>query len=48
MVEEFILEIEGGPKNSDVARWSQFVDIKDIKNEMLQRLEVRFESKRHA
>ena len=43
MVEEFILEIEGGPKNCDVTRWGQFADIKGIKKEMIKRLEVRFE-----
>jgi hypothetical protein len=31
LVEEFIAEIEGPPKNCDVTRWSQFTDIKDIK-----------------
>ena len=43
MVEEFIAEIEGPPKNCDVTRWGQFTDIKDIKKEMFQRPEVRFE-----
>jgi len=43
LVEEFILEIEGGPKNCDVTQWGQFADIKDIKKEMIKRLEVRFE-----
>jgi hypothetical protein len=43
-VEEFIVEIEGPPKNCDVTRWGQFTDIKDIKKEMFQRLEVRFEN----
>ena len=32
LVEDFIVEIEGPPKNSDVTRWAQFTDIKDIKN----------------
>jgi len=31
LVEEFIAEIEGPPKNCDVTRWGQFTDIKDIK-----------------
>jgi hypothetical protein len=31
LVEEFIVEIEGPSKNSDVTRWGQFTDIKDIK-----------------
>jgi hypothetical protein len=44
LVEEFILEIERGPTNCDVTRWGQFTDIKDIKKEMLQRLEVHFEN----
>ena len=39
LVEEFIVEIEGAPKNCDVTRWGQFTDIKDIKEEMLKRLE---------
>ena len=39
LVEEFIVEIEGAPKNCDVTRWGQFTDIKDIKKEMLKRLE---------
>jgi hypothetical protein len=30
LVEEFIVEIEGTPKNCDVTRWGQFTDIKDI------------------
>jgi len=44
LVEEFIIEIEGPLKSCDVTRWAQFADIKDIKKEMLQRLEVRFEN----
>jgi hypothetical protein len=43
LVEEFILEIEGGGKNCDVTRWSQFADKKDIKKQMIKPLEVRFE-----
>jgi len=44
LVEEFIVEIEGPPQSSDVSRWGQFTDIKDIKKEMFQRLETRFEN----
>ena len=36
------MEFEGDRKN-DVTRWDQFTDIKDIKKEMLKRLEVHFE-----
>ena len=43
LVEQFIVETEGAPKNSDVSRWGQFTDIKDIKKEMLKRLETHFE-----
>ena len=43
IVEEFIGEIEGAPKNCDVTRWGRFTDIKDIKKEMLKRLEAHFE-----
>ena len=44
LVEEFIVEIEGPPKSCDVTRWGQFTDIKGIKKEMFQRLEIRFEN----
>ena len=44
LVEEFIIEIEGASKNGDVTRWGQFTDIKDIRNEMLKRLDSHFES----
>ena len=44
LVEEFILEIEGSPQHSDVTRWGRFTDIKDIKKEMFDRLERKFES----
>ena len=37
------MEIEGARKNCDVTRWRQFTDIKDIKEEMLKRLDVHFE-----
>ena len=43
LVEEFILEFEGDRKNCDVTRWDRFTDIKDIKKEMLKRLETHFE-----
>jgi hypothetical protein len=43
LVEEFIVEIEGHPKNCDVSRWGRFTDIKDIKKEMFQRLELQCE-----
>jgi hypothetical protein len=43
LVEEFIIEIEGARKDCDVTRWGQFTDIKDIKEEMLKRLDVHFE-----
>jgi hypothetical protein len=42
LVEEFIGEIEG--KNCDVTRWGQFTDVKDIKKEMFERLEVYFQN----
>lgn len=48
LVEEFIVEIEGQPKNCDVTRWGQFTDVKDIKKEMFQRLEAQFERWRFA
>ena len=44
LVEEFIVEIEGAPKNCDASRWGRFTDVKGIQKEMLQRLEVYFES----
>jgi hypothetical protein len=44
LVEEFIVEIEGPPKNLDVSCWGQFTDIKDIKKEMFRRLEIQFEN----
>ena len=37
------MEFEGAPKNCDVSHWSQFTGIKDIKEEMLKRLEAHFE-----
>jgi hypothetical protein len=44
LVEEFIVEIEGPPTNCDVNRWRQFTDIRGIKKEMFERLEIQFES----
>jgi hypothetical protein len=40
LVEEFILEFEGTRENCDVTRWDLLTDIKDIKQEMLKRLEA--------
>jgi hypothetical protein len=44
LVEEFIVEIEGSPKNADLTRWGQFTDIKGVKKEMLRRLEIQFDN----
>ena len=44
LVEEFIVEIEGASQNCDLTRWSCFTDIKGIKKEMFQRLEIQFEN----
>ena len=44
LVEEFIVEIEGAPQNCGLTRWSRFTDIKGIKKEMFQRLEIQFEN----
>lgn len=43
LVEEFITEFEGPGKNHDITRWSQFADMKDVKAEMLKRLDAAFE-----
>ena len=43
LVEEFITEFEGTGKNHDITRWSQFADMKDVKAEMLKRLDAAFE-----
>jgi hypothetical protein len=43
LVEEFISEFEGDRKNCDVTPWDRFTDMKDIKKEMLKRLETHFE-----
>jgi hypothetical protein len=42
LVEEFIVEFEGARKDCDITCWGQFTDIKDIKEEMLTRLEAHF------
>jgi hypothetical protein len=43
LVEEFIVEVEGTGKNQDITSWSQFTDIKHVKEEMFNRLDVEFE-----
>ena len=43
LVEEFIGEIEGAGKNHDLTRWGRFSDLKDIKEEMLARLDEHFD-----
>jgi hypothetical protein len=43
LVEEFISELEGALENRDLTCWERFTDIKDIKEEMLKRLDARFE-----
>ena len=43
LVEEFIQEVEGTGNTHDVTKWSQFTDIKGIKDEMLKRLDEHFE-----
>ena len=42
LVEEFIQEIEGSGKDHDITRWGRFTDIKDIKEEMLKRVDDAF------
>jgi hypothetical protein len=37
------VEIEGA-RNCDLSRWGQFTDIKDIKEEMLNRVDIHFEN----
>ena len=44
LAEEFIVEIEGPTTNCDVTRWGRFTDIRGIKKEMFERLEIQFES----
>jgi hypothetical protein len=44
LVEEFIVEIEGPPKDCNVTRWGKFTDIRDIKKEMFECLEIQFEN----
>lgn len=43
LVNEFIVEFEGTGKSHDITRWSQCSDIKDIRAEMLKRLDDQFE-----
>jgi hypothetical protein len=43
LVNEFITEFEGSGRDQDITRWAQFTDIKDIKAEMLRRLDEHFE-----
>ena len=43
LVEEYISEFEGSGKNHDITRWCQFSDMKDMKEEMLRRLDVAFD-----
>ncbi|MDB6154778.1 MAG: hypothetical protein JWL90_3231 [Chthoniobacteraceae bacterium] len=43
LVEEFIREFEGSGKENDVTRWGRFTDLKDIKEEVLVRLDAYFE-----
>lgn len=42
LVNEFIGEFEGVGKTQDIKRWSQFADSRDVKAEMLNRLEENF------
>ncbi|MES2568829.1 MAG: hypothetical protein V4710_02100 [Verrucomicrobiota bacterium] len=42
LVEEFIREFEGSGKEHDVTRWGRFTDLKDMKEEMLVRLDDYF------
>jgi hypothetical protein len=41
---EFISELEGAGKNSDLTRWSSFTDVGGFNKEMLQRLDAFFET----
>jgi hypothetical protein len=43
LVEEFIVEIEGGGREQDVKTWARFTDAKGIHNEMLERVDEAFE-----
>ena len=43
LVNEFIGEFEGTGKMQDITRWGQFTDIKDKREEMLNRLDEHFE-----
>jgi hypothetical protein len=44
LVEEFILEMRGLLKALTSVVGAQFTDIKDVKKEMFQRLEIQFEN----
>jgi hypothetical protein len=44
LVEEFISDIEGSDKNSDLTRWSSFTDVRGIEREMFSRLDAFFEA----
>ena len=43
LVEEFILEVEGTGKDSDLTRWGRYTDASHIEKEMLRRLDISFE-----
>jgi len=43
LVEEFICEFEGAGKKQEIERWSQLSDMRDIKEEVLKRLDAAFE-----
>jgi hypothetical protein len=43
LVEEFISEVEGTGKNSDLTRRGHFTDASHIEKEMLSRLDASFE-----
>jgi len=42
LVEDFIREIEGTGKANDPAQWSQFTDLSHHADEMIKRLDTRF------
>jgi len=39
----FIVEIEGTRKNQDIKHWGRFRDMKDIQEQMLERVDAEFE-----
>ena len=43
LVEEFICEIEGSGRAQDLAQWGQFTDVRRGIDDMMQRLDERFE-----